>query len=69
MDFLAWSIDMSLVLLVFIMLIAGVAIGWLLNSYLHFVRRREQHKSSTDHVRAVAGETAKSPGKPEDIEQ
>ena len=31
-DILAWSIEMSLVLLLFIILAAGIAIGWSLNS-------------------------------------
>ena len=41
-EFLAWSVEMSLVLLAFIMLGAGIIIGWLLNSYLRFVRNRKQ---------------------------
>jgi uncharacterized integral membrane protein len=41
-NFLTWSIEMSLVLLVFIMLGAGIVIGWLLNSYLRFARKRSQ---------------------------
>ena len=41
-EFLAWSIEMSLVLLAFILLGAGIIIGWLLNSYLRFVRNRKQ---------------------------
>lgn len=39
--FVAWSIEMSLVLLVFIMLGSGVIIGWLLNSYFRFLRNRK----------------------------
>jgi len=42
---LLWSIEMSLVLLVFIMLGAGAIIGWFLNSYLRFVSRRQQNKA------------------------
>ncbi len=41
-DFMTWSVDMSLVLLVFIMLGSGVVIGWLLNSYSRFVRTRKR---------------------------
>ncbi len=41
-EFLAWSIEMSLVLLAFILLGSGIIIGWLLNSYLRFVRNRRQ---------------------------
>lgn len=43
--FLAWSIEMSLVLLVFIMLGAGIIIGWSLCSYLRFVRNRKRVKT------------------------
>ncbi len=42
--FLAWSVEMSLVLLVFIMLGAGIIIGWSLNGYLRFVRNRKRVK-------------------------
>ena len=42
---LLWSIEMSLVLLVFIMLGAGAIIGWFLNSYLRFASRRQQNKA------------------------
>ena len=44
-DFFAWSVEMSLVLLVFIILGMGVIIGWLLNSYLRFTRNRKQVKT------------------------
>jgi len=37
-----WPIEMSLVLLVFIMLAAGIIIGWLLNSYMRFAGQRKQ---------------------------
>ncbi len=40
--FLAWSVDMSLVLLVFIMLGAGIIIGWSSSSYLRFARNRKR---------------------------
>ena len=43
--FLAWSVEMSLVLLVFIMLGAGVIIGWSLNGYLRFARNRKRVKA------------------------
>ena len=42
---LLWSVEMSLVLLVFIMLGAGVIIGWLLNSYVRFASHRQQNKT------------------------
>jgi uncharacterized membrane protein YciS (DUF1049 family) len=41
-DFLVWSLEMSLVLLLVIMLGSGIIIGWLLNSYLRFVRNRRK---------------------------
>lgn len=44
-DFLAWSTEMSIVLLVFIILGTGIIIGWLLNSYLRLVRSRKQIKA------------------------
>lgn len=47
--FLAWSIEMSIVLLVFIILGVGIIIGWLMNSSLRFVRNRKQ----TKHQRAM----------------
>jgi uncharacterized integral membrane protein len=40
--FLAWSVQVSLVLLVFIMLWVGMVLGWLLNSYLRFSRARKR---------------------------
>lgn len=40
--FLAWSLQMSLVLLVLIVLGAGMVSGWLLNSYLRFARSRKR---------------------------
>ena len=42
--FLVWSRDLSLVLLVFIMLGAGIIIGWSLSSYLRFARNRKRVK-------------------------
>lgn len=43
-DFLVWSVEVSIVLLVFVILGAGVIIGWLMNSYLRFVRNRKHPK-------------------------
>ena len=42
--FLAWSVEMSLVLLVFIVLFTGIVIGWSLSSYLRFARHRAQNR-------------------------
>jgi uncharacterized integral membrane protein len=47
-EFLAWAIEMSLVLLAFILLGSGIVIGWLLNSYLRFVRTRRQTKTQNN---------------------
>ena len=44
-NLLAWSVEMSLVLLVFIILGTGIIIGWLLNSYLRFMRNRKQART------------------------
>lgn len=55
-DFLFWSTEMSLVLLVFIILAAGVIIGWVLNSYLRFSRNRKQVKAQ-DNLRTKEVET------------
>lgn len=43
-QFLVWSLEMSLVLLVFIMLGSGFIIGWLLSSYSCYVSHRKQQK-------------------------
>lgn len=44
-EFLFWSVEMTIVLLVFIILGTGIIIGWLLHSYLRFVRSRKQLKT------------------------
>lgn len=51
--FLAWSMEMSLVLLVFIMLGTGIIIGWSLSGYLRFVRNRKRVKTQ-DNVQTNA---------------
>ena len=43
-DFLAWSVDISLALLVLFAFAAGLTIGWLLNSFLRFSRNRKKSK-------------------------
>ena len=48
--FLAWSIEISIVLLVFIILGAGIVIGWSLNSYFRFVRNRKRAKILDNEV-------------------
>ncbi|MBE0576940.1 MAG: DUF1049 domain-containing protein [Desulfuromonadales bacterium] len=55
-EFLSWSVEMTIVLLVFIILGIGIIIGWLLNSYLRFVRNRKQVKTQ---VALQAKESAK----------
>ena len=42
--FLAWSVEISRVLLLFIMLGTGVILGWLLHSYVRFSGQRKQAK-------------------------
>ena len=44
--FLAWSIEMSLVLIVFIMLALGMILGWLLNSYVRYSKHKKQENSA-----------------------
>jgi len=44
-DFLAWSVDVSLAFLVLIAFAAGLASGWLLNSFLRFSRKRKKSKA------------------------
>lgn len=43
-QFLVWSLEMSLVLLVFIMLGSGIIMGWLLSSYSRYASHRRQQK-------------------------
>lgn len=43
-DFLAWSVELSLALLVLFVFAAGLTLGWLLNSYLRFSRNRKKAK-------------------------
>ena len=67
-NYLAGSVDVSLALLVLFAFAAGLAIGWLLNSYLRFSRNRkkskeesskqvEQDRSQTTSVSFPTGET------------
>lgn len=53
--FLAWSKEVSLLLLIFIVFAAGIASGWLLNSYFRFARNR---KKQLDQSPAVVDKTA-----------
>jgi uncharacterized integral membrane protein len=58
-DFLIWSVQMSVVLLVFIILGAGVIIGWSMSSYLRYVRNRKQVKTrEVMQAKAVAKQDA-----------
>ena len=67
-DYLAGSVDVSLALLVLFAFAAGLAIGWLLNSYLRFSRNRKKSKkesskqaeqgiTETESVTSTTGET------------
>ena len=44
-DYLVGSVDVSLALLVLFAFAAGLASGWLLNSYLRFSRKRKKSKA------------------------
>lgn len=57
-DFLAWSAEMSLVLLVFIILGTGVMIGWLLNSYLRLMRNRKVKAREVMQTKVAAKQAA-----------
>ena len=58
-DFLIWSVQMSVVLLVFIILGAGVIIGWSMSSYLRYVRNRKQVKTREEmQIKVVAKQEA-----------
>ena len=46
-NYLAGSVDVSLALLVLFAFAAGLAIGWLLNSYLRFSRNRKKSKEDS----------------------
>jgi len=46
-DYLAGSVDVSLSFLVLFAFAAGLAIGWLLNSYLRFSRNRKKSKAES----------------------
>ena len=67
-NYLAGSVDVSLALLVLFAFAAGLAIGWLLNSYLRFSRNRKKSKeesskqaeqgiTETKSVTSTTGET------------
>lgn len=61
-DFIAWSIDVSLALLVLVVFASGLAIGWLLNSYLRFSRNRKKMKDAAKkQTDQTVAETASSP--------
>ena len=61
-DFIAWSVDVSLALLVLVVFVSGLAIGWLLNSYLRFSRNRKKMKDATrNNADQPVAETASTP--------
>jgi putative membrane protein len=43
-QFLFWSITMSRSLLIVLLLVLGIAIGWLLHGYLRFRQRKTDHE-------------------------
>jgi uncharacterized integral membrane protein len=62
-DFLVWSVDVSLALLVLFAFAAGLCIGWFLNSYLRFSRKRKRSKeeSSRQAEQAIAETVSTAP--------
>ncbi len=67
-DFLTWSVDISLALLVLCVFVAGLAIGWLLSSYLRFSRNRKKMKeASRIQPEQPVKETVSTPSTPEEI--
>lgn len=61
--FLAWSIEMSMLLMIFIVFAVGILIGWLLNSYFRFVRNRKRQLAQAPAVQEVK----EAPARDEDI--
>lgn len=65
-DFLTWSVDISLALLVLCVFVAGLAIGWLLSGYLRFSRKRKKMKETSriqaEQTRQESVPTPSSPG-------
>ncbi len=54
-SFFIWSVEMSLVMLVFIMLGSGMIIGWLLNSYVrHSLKKSKERQAGDQPVRGDA---------------
>jgi len=67
-DFLLWSVDISLALLVLCVFIAGLAIGLLLSSYLRFSRNRKKMKEESGiQPEQPIKETVSTPSTPEQI--
>ena len=46
-DFLAWTLEISLASLVFIMLGTGIVFGWLLNSFIRYSENRRRAKDQS----------------------
>jgi uncharacterized integral membrane protein len=58
-NFLTWSVVISLALLVFFALGTGLVIGWLLSSYLRFARNRKRLKEEAGaQTEGAASQTA-----------
>lgn len=53
--FLAWSVEMSLLLMISIIFGFGIVVGWLLNSYCRFVRNRKRRVAQTPVVKEDTG--------------
>lgn len=57
--FLFWSLEMSLVLMVFILFVAGVITGWLVSSYLRYAGHR---KPAAPPAKTAAGSSPRPAG-------
>lgn len=53
-EFLVWSVEMSLVLLVFLVLGTGIIIGWLLGGYVRFANKRKHARDQQQVKRKEA---------------
>lgn len=46
-DFLAWTLEISLASLVFVVLGTGIVFGWLLNSFIRYSDNRRRSKNQS----------------------
>jgi len=67
-DFLAWSVDVSLALLVIFAFAVGLSLGWVLNSYLRFSRQRKKTKEEARKAEQAITEPVSTPSIPGETE-